>query len=98
MGRESGLTQCHVAVRGKVHGVGFRWFVREHARALGVSGSVKNRRDGTVEVTAEGESGAIKKLLEHLHVGPEGAKVIGVDTLVPLADDVILTKPFMIER
>lgn len=98
MGPEDGLTRCHVAVRGRVHGVGFRWFVRERARELGLRGSVQNRRDGTVEVRAEGERAAIGKLLQQLHAGPEGAEVKGVDMLVPLDDDAILPNPFTIER
>lgn len=41
-------------VTGRVQGVGFRWYVMERAQELGLTGYVLNRRDGTVEVVAEG--------------------------------------------
>ena len=50
------VMQLHVVVRGRVQGVGFRWFVREAARALGLAGWVRNRPDGSVEVAAEGDA------------------------------------------
>lgn len=49
------MKRVHVLVRGVVQGVGFRAFVRRHARKLGVKGFVKNLPDGfTVEIVAEG--------------------------------------------
>ena len=49
-------------MRGRVQGVGFRWFVREAARRLDVAGWVRNRPDGSVEVEAEGTEAAIQSL------------------------------------
>ena len=46
--------RVHLVVRGRVQGVGFRWFVKEVARGLDLAGWVKNRADGGVEVVAEG--------------------------------------------
>jgi acylphosphatase len=69
----------HVAVRGRVQGVGFRYYVREHARALGVSGWVRNLADGSVEVLARGESQAMERLRRLLVAGPPGSRVAAVD-------------------
>lgn len=90
------MTRIHVAVRGRVQGVGFRWFAREAARGLDVSGWVKNRPDGSVEIAAEGSSGAIERLRAALGDGPPGASVASVDDLGPVAD--ALPRPFSILR
>jgi len=68
----------YVAVLGRVQGVGFRWFVRERARALGLTGWVRNRQDGSVEVLAEGSDAALRELRALLRAGPSGAKVSAV--------------------
>jgi len=65
----------HVAVRGRVQGVGFRWFVRERARALGLSGWVRNEADGSVEVFAVGPEGELARLRSMLEQGPPAACV-----------------------
>lgn len=69
----------HVAVRGRVQGVGFRWFVREQARALSLIGWVRNRADGSVEVLAIGDEGALRQLQALLRSGPPGARVSQVE-------------------
>ena len=69
----------YVAVRGRVQGVGFRWFVRQQARALGLSGWVRNRADGSVEVLAVGEDAGLEQLRGLLRRGPPGARVSDVD-------------------
>jgi acylphosphatase len=71
----------HVVVRGRVQGVGFRWFVRERGRALGLSGWVRNLADGSVEVAASGEGRALERLRMSLGQGPPGAVVSTVDEL-----------------
>jgi acylphosphatase len=85
-------------VRGQVQGVGFRWFVRERARALGLAGCVCNRLDGSVEVEAEGDAKSIDSLLTDLRKGPTGAAVLGLEVLAPADPDAILPNPFAIER
>jgi acylphosphatase len=80
VGRED-LNEIHVAVRGRVQGVGFRWFVCQRARRLGVSGWVRNAADGSVEVVAQGRKAAIEQLLSDLGQGPPGAEVRAVDAL-----------------
>lgn len=64
---------------GVVQGVGFRWATRERARALGVTGSARNRPDGTVEVEAEGDADAVETLVAWLHTGPPSAAVSAVE-------------------
>ncbi|MBX9765325.1 acylphosphatase [Patescibacteria group bacterium] len=65
-------------ISGRVQLVMFRDFVQRKATALGLSGSVRNVEDGTVEVFAEGEKSALEKLVTHLHKGPLLARVDGV--------------------
>ena len=88
--------RLHVVVRGRVQGVGFRWFVRETARALGVAGWVRNRTDGTVEVAAEADDRTAKQFLDTLREGPPGALVTSVDDVGAIAEP--LTRPFGIMR
>jgi len=70
--------RLHAIVEGRVQGVGFRYFVLDQASALGVTGWVRNRWDGSVEVTAEGERDALDKLLAELNRGPRAANVTHV--------------------
>lgn len=64
-----------ITVMGRVQGVGFRAYVREHATALGVDGWIRNRRDGSVEIVAIGEPELIDKLIQEASTGPRLAKV-----------------------
>jgi acylphosphatase len=63
-----------------VQGVFFRSFVAETAEKLGVSGSVRNLPDGTVEVYAEGERVQLEELIKQLKTGPPAARVCKVTT------------------
>lgn len=67
-------------VHGRVQGVYFRDFTRTWARRLGVVGYIRNLPDGTVEVVAEGDTERLERLLDHLKIGPEAARVERVDT------------------
>lgn len=69
----------YVAVKGRVQGVGFRWFVRERARALGLTGWVRNTQDGAVEVLAVGNDDALQRLRSLLRSGPSGARVSDIE-------------------
>ena len=66
-------------VRGRVQGVGFRYFVRRTARALEVRGWVANQGDGSVAVAAAGPPGALAALAESLAEGPALARVDAVE-------------------
>ncbi len=69
-------------IRGRTQGVGFRAFVRDHARSLGLTGIARNLSDGvTVEVIAEGPRDALELLLASLRQGPPMAYVERVDAL-----------------
>ncbi len=67
--------RIHGTVTGRVQGVFFRATTRDRARALGLSGWVKNLLDGRVEFVAEGEESALRELIAFLRVGPPGARV-----------------------
>jgi acylphosphatase len=62
-------------VTGRVQGVGFRYSVLQRARDLAVTGFVRNRWDGTVEVIAEGNKTRVERFLSYLKVGPRSASV-----------------------
>jgi acylphosphatase len=68
-------------VRGRVQGVGFRWFVEREAHALGISGWVRNKPDGSVEVLAMGSRDQLSGLRSRLREGPRAARVDEVEEL-----------------
>lgn len=67
--------EIEVTVTGKVQGVNFRNFVKEHADELDVTGTVRNMPDGSVEVVAQGDEASLRALLEYLQEGPYFARV-----------------------
>jgi acylphosphatase len=78
-------SRVRALVQGTVQGVGFRVFVRRAAEDLGLGGWVRNRRDGAVELEAEGSAAAIESLLAAVRRGPAGAWVreVHVDPIAP---------------
>jgi len=64
--------QLHIQYSGKVQGIGFRQTVKTFAKELGLTGWVKNLRDGRVEILAEGTSSNLDKLIEMLKEQFEG--------------------------
>lgn len=66
-------------VRGRVQGVGFRWFVEREACILQVAGWVRNNSDGTVEVLAQGTRDQLAGLRSRLREGPRAARVDEVE-------------------
>jgi acylphosphatase len=83
------MTDAAFRVRGRVQGVGFRWWTRSRAASLGLAGSVRNCADGSVEVQASGDPAAIAQLERELRRGPPGALVEAVDSIpvAPLASN-----------
>jgi acylphosphatase len=67
-------------VRGRVQGVGFRYFAEEMARLEAVNGFVRNLPDGRVEVLAEGDADAVLRFERAIRRGPVGARVEDVET------------------
>jgi len=65
-------------VRGRVQGVGFRWFVEKVAYDLELRGYVRNQADGSVEVVCVGQGENLRKLEDSLWQGPRGSVVASV--------------------
>jgi acylphosphatase len=70
----------HYIVSGRVHGVGFRFFVSRCAAVEGVHGWVRNLEDGRVEIQAEGERESLGRFEHHIKHGPPRAQVDGVES------------------
>jgi acylphosphatase len=76
---ESAIEARRFVVRGRVQGVGFRWFVEREAHILGIAGWVRNNHDGSVEVLAQGTSHQLSGLHSRLREGPRAARVDDVE-------------------
>jgi len=97
MERERPVVALHVRITGTVQGVGFRWFVRERARRLGLAGWVRNMDDGSLEVAASGDEQQVEMLRVELQRGPSGARVKTLEDLEgPIAEP--LAAPFEIAQ
>jgi acylphosphatase len=70
-----GIEARRFVVRGRVQGVGFRWFVEREAHILGLAGWVRNNHDGSVEVLAQGTRDQLSGLRSRLREGPRAARV-----------------------
>ena len=88
----------HVRVAGRVQGVGFRWFVRQEARRLGLAGWVRNVPSGEVELLAQGERAALDALARAVGEGPPGSRVELVHEIPIEAPAEPLPSPFAIHR
>ncbi|GBE58175.1 acylphosphatase [bacterium BMS3Abin01] len=76
--------RAHVYISGRVQGVCFRMAAAEEARRLGLSGWVRNRRDGRVEAVFEGEPGTVARMVEWCRQGPPHAYV---ETVLDVGDE-----------
>jgi acylphosphatase len=74
------MTRLEAVVRGRVQGVGYRYFVLDRALDLGLDGWVANESDGSVRCRAEGARETLERLLAALHEGPPGARVDRIET------------------
>jgi acylphosphatase len=68
-----------LVIAGRVQGVGYRDWLVERARALGVDGWVRNRADGSVEVLVAGDTASVEELLRLCRRGPRAAVVESID-------------------
>jgi acylphosphatase len=76
---EKSVEARRFVVRGRVQGVGFRWFVEREAHILGIAGWVRNNADGSVEIMAQGTRDQLSGLRSRLREGPRAARVDGVE-------------------
>jgi len=82
------MTTRRLIVHGQVQGVFYRGWTVETARALGLDGWVRNRRDGTVEMLVAGPEEAIESLIARCRQGPAAARVERIDVEPADAEEV----------
>lgn len=73
------VSVCVVYVRGRVQGVGFRWWTRDQLSRLGLTGSARNLDDGSVEIIARGDAAAIEALIAAVRGPHTPGRVESVD-------------------
>jgi acylphosphatase len=74
-----------VRIAGRVQGVGYRYWTERVAGELGLSGWVRNRRDGTVEAVFSGAPDDVAEMLERCRAGPSSAQVTSIDVVENVA-------------
>lgn len=77
----------HISIKGLVQGVAYRAWLRATAQDIGVTGWVRNRRDGSVEAVLQGSPQNVADVLRRCERGPPAARVEGVEVL-EIKDDV----------
>lgn len=77
----SSVRTVHVRVEGRVQGVGYRAWVESTARAMGLTGWVRNRHDRSVEMVLQGPPEAVGDMLRRCERGPLDARVTNVDVI-----------------
>ncbi len=77
--KHQGCLEAHVIVSGNVQGVWFRASTRESALNAGARGYVRNLTDRRVEAVIQGTDEAVRKVIDFMRVGPEGALVINIE-------------------
>lgn len=75
------IKRAHIFVSGRVQGVFFRQNALKKAKSLGISGWIKNTKDGRVEAIIEGEEEKINTMIEWLKVGPALARVKNIEII-----------------
>lgn len=94
--RRKTVTRARIRIYGAVQGVGFRYFVRQTARRLGLAGWVRNLPDGSVELEAAGDADAVDQLARAVARGPALARVENVERLEAGTDE--LPVPFEVRK
>ena len=88
---------CHYLVKGRVQGVGFRWFVHQEAAELGLRGWVRNTDQGHVEIVATGKPEELAELKDALRKGSRGSRVDAVEEQELAESEGAQLGPFEIE-
>lgn len=81
MSADSQSRTVRVRIRGRVQGVGYRYWAERVAGELALSGWVRNRRDGSVEALFSGPADDVAQMLERCRDGPRSAEVTSVEVL-----------------
>ncbi len=76
------MIQYEINIKGRVQGVGYRYFVRQKATEMGITGWVKNTVDNGVMIVAQGIEAEIKTFIDYLYVGPTRSRVDKISTCV----------------
>ncbi len=84
-------------VKGRVQGVGFRWFAVRQAEALGLVGWVRNQDDGSVEVVARGSDASLRQMEDALRRGPAGARVVNLES-TQIQHELVDAKSFIVKH
>lgn len=75
------MKHLEITITGKVQNVGFRFYAQKTAHELDLTGFVKNRKDGSVYIEAEGEEENLKRFVDWCHKGPPWASVETVSVI-----------------
>ena len=76
---DSSVRTVHVRVKGRVQGVGYRAWVESTALTMALTGWVRNRRDGSVEIALQGPADRVDEMLRRCEQGPPAAHVTKVE-------------------
>jgi acylphosphatase len=87
-GEPGGRRVVRVQLKGKVQGVGFRFWIEREAIVRGIEGWVRNRSDGTVEAVFAGDPDAVASMVETCSNGPPHARVTGVEVHTASDEDI----------
>ncbi|MBI3872894.1 MAG: acylphosphatase [candidate division Zixibacteria bacterium] len=74
------MSRLNILVTGVVQGVGYRYSVARRAKECQITGWVKNRSDGSVEIEAVGARGMLEEFLRYVRVGPPASHIAGLQT------------------
>jgi acylphosphatase len=83
----------HVMIRGRVQGVGFRYWTTCEAIRLGIAGWVRNRRDGSVEALFVGPADTVAAMMARCRTGPESARVDDIEDQPIMANAEKMIRP-----
>lgn len=76
------MIQYEINIKGRVQGVGYRYFAVQKAKEMGINGWVKNLVDGSVLIVAQGIEAEIKTFIDYLYIGPTRSRVDKISTCV----------------
>jgi acylphosphatase len=86
---EDDISEVRLSVRGLVQGVGYRASLHREATRLGLTGWVRNRRDGSVEALVRGSAGAVERLVAWARRGPPAARVEHIAVASPVTSPAV---------